>query len=209
MTVRDEALQVLTGLQNDSTYVELPRQDMARSAIGDGDIPSSLDDLIHTVTRTYDLSVTAAGDLKIPVIGGVGGGFNRRVVLLERSSFAPVEHDKVTYRYGYALRLAITVNKLSAQMQLSLPFLAASAEVGQIEGRWMLQVVGLAGDKIDRAILPPKELSVETFVLATQSLEKLISAVRHSSTSFSAAVLGVEWPTEVLKKDYRIAVGRA
>ncbi len=172
-------------------------------------IPTSLSELNRQLSRTYDLSVTAAGRLGLPIIGSVSGGFERRVIVLERTAFREVPHGQAKYQYGYAIRLAITANRVTADMKLSLPFLAASAETGRIEGKWTLQVVGLAGPKIDAAILPPTDLNVETFVLAKQSLVKLINAVNDKSTTFSAARVGILKDSDLVEKELRIAVARA
>jgi hypothetical protein len=172
-------------------------------------IPTSLAELNQQVSRTYDLSVTAAGQLSIPVVGSVSGGFDRRVVVLERKAYKEITENQIKYQYGYAIRLAITVNKITGGIKLTLPFLAASAEVGTIEGKWILQVAGLAGPKIDAAILPPTELRVETFVLAKQSLTKVINAINHATTTFSAVQVGVVKPPDVVEREYRISIGRA
>lgn len=172
-------------------------------------IPTNLSELNQGLSRTYDLSVTAAGSLSIPVIGSVSGGFDRRVIVLERTAYKLVPQGNIEYQYGYAVRLAITVNKVAADMKLTLPFMAASAEIGRVEGKWILQVAGLAGAKVDAAILPPTELSVETFVLAKQSLTALINAVHDSETTFTATKVGVKKPADVVEREYRIAVGRA
>jgi len=172
-------------------------------------IPTSLSQLIHGITRVYDLTVTGAVSLNIPVIGGVSGEFDRRVIVLERTAYKIITHDDIEYWYGYAIRLIITVNKITADMKLTLPFMAASAELGRVEGKWTLHVAGLAGAAIDAAIMPPKALSVETFVLASQSLEALIKAVRVTGTTFTAVKVGVKKPADVVEREYRIAVGRS
>lgn len=174
----------------------------------DGEIPQNLDDLPIQVSRTYDLSVTAAGQLNIPVIGSVSGGFNRRVIVLERTAYKEIDRDTTKYQYGYAIRLAITVNRLTAEAKMTLPFLTASAELGQIEAKWILQVSGLAGSKIDGAVLPPKELNLETFVLANQSLDSLIKAVRDPTTVFKAQVVAVIKPADVIEREYLTSVGK-
>jgi len=160
------------------------------------DLPAKLDDCNQQLSRTYDLSVSAAGQVSIPVIGSVSGGVNRRVVVLERTAFKEIPQDGRRYQYGYAIRLAVTVSKLSAEMKLTLPFLAASAEVGQIEAQWQLQVIGLAGTKINAVSIPPTELNVETFVLAKQSLTALIGAVDDPTTKFSPELIAVIQPFE-------------
>jgi len=144
-----------------------------------------LSDLQEQLNRSYDLTVSAALDLQIPVAGSGSGGFNRRVIVLERAAFNKVEpnDEKDSEKhYGYAIRLCVTVNRWQANSKVSLPFLAASAQLGTIDAQWSLQVIGLKGKAIDHAILPPTELSVETFFLAKQSLEKLVQAINDSST---------------------------
>ncbi|MBI2848116.1 MAG: hypothetical protein HYX83_02975 [Chloroflexi bacterium] len=153
-------------------------------------LPVTIDDLPFSHNQTYDLSITAASMLSLPVVGSISGGLNRRVFVLERAAWQEVPEEGVTSFYGYAIRLSITVNKLTADMKLTLPYLAASAEIGHIEAKWMLQVIGLSGPQIDKVSIAPKELSVETFVLATQSLEALITAVRDSSTKFKPQKIG-------------------
>jgi hypothetical protein len=173
-------------------------------------IPQNLDELTTIVTRTYDLSVTAAGELNIPVVGTVSGGVSRRVVVLERTAYKEITDPAGTRRqYGYALRLALTVGKITAEAKMTLPFLAASAELGQVEAKWTLQVMGLSGPKIDAAMLPPKELNLETFVLANQSLQSLINAVRDPQTRFTAALVALFKPVEAVEREYRASAGRA
>lgn len=172
------------------------------------EIPQTIDELTTQISRTYDLSVTAAGQLNIPVVGSVSGGVNRRVVVLERTAFKEIIEQGIKNQFGYAIRLALTVNKVTAEAKLNLPFLAASAELGQIEAKWTLQVVGLAGPKIDSALLPPKELNLETFVLANQSLDSLIKAVRDPSTIFKAQLIAVEKPADILEREILTAIGK-
>lgn len=153
-------------------------------------VPKTLKDLESAITQSYDLTITRAGELNIPVVGSAGGSMNRRVVVLERIAYKELAGASGSqYRFGYAIRLCVTVNKWDATMKASLPFLAASAQMGQIEASWILQVLGVAGTKISEATAPPAELNVETFVIAKQSLEKLIAAVNDPSTTFAAQTL--------------------
>lgn len=172
-------------------------------------LPKTIDELPIQLTRTYELSVSAAAAADIPVVGGVSGGYNRRVVVLERTGYKPFPDGDVTYNYGYAIRLAITISKRTATGKITLPYLAASAEVGEIEAKWILQVVGLAGSKIDEVSLPPTELNVETFVLAKQSLEKLIGAVRDESTVFTALLVSKERDEGTVEDAYARAAAMA
>jgi hypothetical protein len=171
-------------------------------------LPGSLDDLPVAVTRAYDLTITTAVDLKIPVIGSVSGGYSRRVVVMERAAYKEIEEENERRQYGYAIRLCVTVNNWSAGTKVSLPFLAASAELGRIEGQWLLQVIGLSGQKIDAAILPPSKLDVKTFVIAQQSLEKVIKAVRDRGTIFQASLIAVIEPLDEASRKLRCSAGR-
>ena len=174
------------------------------------EVPKTLDELNAAVTRSYDLSVTRAGELNIPVLGSVGGGYNRRVVVLERAAYKTVTgHSGAEYHLGYAIRLCLTVNKWEANMKVSLPFLAASAQMGQVEAGWMLQVLGLTGTKLAQVAAPPSELNVETFVTAKQSLVALIEAVNDSTTTFTAYQIAKLESAENRDEDLRRGVAKA
>ena len=177
--------------------------------ITDRPIPTTLEELNQTSSSTYDLSISEAYSLSIPVIGSVSGGQGRRVVILERKTWRDVITPDSTIQYGYSIRLAITTSKLDAGMKLGLAYLAASAQVGLIEGKWTLSTVGLSGVQIDKATVPPKELGVETFFLAQQSLEKLIEAVRDPTTKFVAEKVGEIKNIDQQRADYRKAIARA
>ncbi|HWA84305.1 MAG TPA: hypothetical protein VG820_12755 [Fimbriimonadaceae bacterium] len=169
--------------------------------------PTGIHDLPFQESTVYDLSVTSANQANIPVIGSVSGGVNRRVVVLERRAYAKqTVQDGIEYQ-GYAIRLVVTVNKLDASIKISLPFLAASAEVGAIEGKWMLQVVGLSGPKMDQAAIPPSELNVETFVLAKQSLTNLIAGIEDATTQFLPQRIFIEKTDEQKQRDLMVAIG--
>jgi hypothetical protein len=172
-------------------------------------IPQTLDELTNIEVQSYDLSVTAAASLNIPVIGSVGGGLNRRVVVLEHLAYKELIEGDVRLRYGYTVRFCVTVSRWDANFKLSLPFLAASAEVGSVSAQWRLQILGLAGPKIDAALLPPTELNVEKFVLAKQSQEKVIAAIRDPTTIFKAQLLLKIEPEQQRLRQYRIAVAQA
>lgn len=180
-----------------------------KRAARDG-VPTRLDELNNQVARSYDLSVQGAIEIGIPVAGSVSGGASRRVIVLERAAYREVANpDGTKTQWGYAFRYCVLVNKFDASMKLTLPFLAASAQVGSIEAQWWMHSAGLSGPKIDVAIGVPSELNVETFVLAKQALEKLLAAVRDPSTQFNAAPLATQTSEEKRLNDYRTAIGRA
>jgi hypothetical protein len=173
-----------------------------------------LGDLSEAVSHSYELTVSAAADLQIPVVGSASGGMNRKIIVLERAAFKkepPANATDTEKHYGYAIRLCITVSRWQANTKISLPFLAASAQLGNIEAQWILQVIGLTGTPIDEAILPPTELNVDTFVIAKQSLEKLIAAINDPKTTFQAKLIAEIRPInyEEQKLQQAIAVAYA
>lgn len=152
--------------------------------------PPQPDELGELLVSTYDLSVEAAGKLNIPIVGSVNGGTARRVVVYEWTRFTEYEdEDGGIDRWGFAIRFCVTVNKITAETSLKLPFLAAEAQLGRIEASWTMQVRGLQGPKIDSSILPPKSLDVETFVLARQSLKDVVSALSDTKTKITPLYL--------------------
>ena len=205
-----ELLEQDVVIANTDIFVPFGEDSRTLAELDPDEIPTSLDELSNIETRAYDLSLTRAGELNIPAIGSVAGGYQRRVVVLERVAYKELQDQQgVKYQYGYAIRLCITINKWNATSRISVPFLAASAELGQIQAKWVMQVRGLAGDKIDKAILPPTELSVENFVLAKQSLSELIGAVRDPSTVFTAALIATVHPIDSIEREYRIAAAKS
>ena len=112
------------------------------------------------------------------------------MVVLEWTQYKSLyDQDQTEYRYGYVIRFCLTVSKWDAQAQVRLPFLAAQAEIGNIQASWLMQIRGLQGQKIREVILPPRELDVSTFALAAQSLEQAIEAVNDPTTTFSPGTL--------------------
>ncbi|HLO97700.1 MAG TPA: hypothetical protein VK171_03805 [Fimbriimonas sp.] len=182
----DKIVQELTSREVTEFIPSSPSNLSTLAMATDDEIPTSLDQLTISQSHVYELTYSAATQANIPVGGSVSGGASRRVIVMERYAAKALSRPDGEALLGYAVRLAISVSKRDASMKLSLPFLAASAEVGLIEAQWSLNVLGLIGQPIDAAILPPKELSVDTFVLAQQSLGNLITAVHNPQTRFTA-----------------------
>ena len=177
--------------------------------VGEVSLPATLAELDEQVTRAYDLTVTAAADAQIPLAGLGSGGLNRRIIVLERAAFRRHLTATSEQQFGYAIRLCVAVNKWEASTKISLPFLAASAQLGSVEAQWTLQVIGLSGKPIDTALVAPTELNVDTFVIAKQSLEKLVDAVHHRDTTFRARLIGQVHPPDVQMVELRTALARA
>jgi hypothetical protein len=155
-----------------------------------GEIPQTPLELGELIVHAYDLTVRRALEVNIPVAGSVSGGYDRRVVVWEWMRYKVLVGDgEVECHFGYVIRFCVTVNKWEVQAKLSLPFLSAQAQLGNIEASWMMQIRGLVGPVMDSVVLPPRELNVETFVVARQSLEAVIKAINDPTTRFIPAVL--------------------
>lgn len=154
------------------------------------EIPQTPDKLGELISLTYDITVRRAGELDIPVVGMVSGGFNRRVVVYEWTRYKTLcGTGGIECRFGYVIRFCLTVSKWDAHAKTSLPFLSAQAELGNIQASWLMQVRGLVGPRIDEVVLPPQELKVETFIIARQSLIAVIKAINDPTTKFVPGIL--------------------
>jgi hypothetical protein len=153
-------------------------------------IPKTRSELGELLSFTWDLTVRRALELNIPVAGSVSGGYDRRVVVWEWTQYKTLlGNGDAECRYGYVIRFCVTVSKWDVQAKVSLPFLSAQAELGNIQASWMMQVRGVTGPKLNSYILPPQELKVETFVIARQSMEAVIKAVDDPTTQFIPGIL--------------------
>ncbi|HEY7613028.1 MAG TPA: hypothetical protein VH764_08530 [Gemmatimonadales bacterium] len=155
-----------------------------------GEIPKTPSELGELLVHAYDLTARRALELNIPVAGSVSGGYDRRVVVWEWMRYKVLTGDAGREcHYGYVIRFCVTINKWEGQGRLSLPFLSAQAQLGSIEASWMMQIRGLVGPALDKQVLPPRELNVETFVIARQSLEAVIKAIDDPTTKFVPGTL--------------------
>lgn len=184
--------------------------DLEVKGIDPKDIPQTPAELGELISYTYDLTVRRAGELNIPVVGSISGGFDRRVIVFEWTRYKTLSDEKnIQYRYGYVIRFCLTISKWDVKGKLSLPFLSAQAELGNIEASWLMQVRGLNGPKIDSVVLPPQDLKVETFVIAKQSLEAVIQAINDPSTKFVPGMLLSKIDPTTDEAQYRLSAIRA
>lgn len=174
------------------------------------EIPQTMEELGELLSFTYDMTVTQALQLNIPVVGSVSGGNNRRVVIFEWTRYKSLfGTNGIECRYGYVIRFCLTISKWEAEGKLNLPFLTAQAELGNIQASWMMQVRGLTGSKLDAVILPPQDLKVETFIIAKQSLEAAIKAVADPTTRFVPGILVGKVDPNSKESLYKISAVRA
>lgn len=173
-------------------------------------VPKTLDDLKVIEVLTYDLSVSEAASLNIPIIGEVSGGFARRVVTQEYRHYAEVPGlNGETILYGYAIRICVTSSTTNIKAKTSLAFLAAEAQLQTTEARFAFQVVGLAGQKVEDNVLPPQEFNVENYFKALESVRALLVVRRDTTTRFTPHILATRFPGDINERVLLTSTARA
>src|SRR5262249_21964462 len=138
-----------------------------RAARGTDIVVPKLEQLNEMQSYAYTLTSDMAAKLSILTSASISASRAKSVHVLEWAKFVDLERDDGSVlRWGCAARLCITVSKTQGQGSMSLPFLAAEAQLGQIEASWMLNIRGARGSKIEQKLLPPQNLDVKTYVLA-------------------------------------------
>lgn len=172
-----------------------------------GASPSSLP---YQLTRANVLSVSGAIEANIPVIGGGSLSALNQVIVLERVGYDEIATGNGGIeQVGFAIRLCVTVKKLDANIKLTLPFVAASAQLGSTEAACVLQIVGLGGPKIAGVKIVPTELNVESFVVAKQNLDALVDALIDPTTTLDAKVIARQGPPTTVEARYAPTVYQA
>jgi hypothetical protein len=183
------ALTLAAAVAGDTNEFDPIGFDIDPSDVDQTKIPQTLEDLIEVNTFSYELSATRAAKLSIPVAGNIGGGTERRVIIKERVGSKTVRGNSgKQYKFGYAIRFCVTVNKWDAKFQATIPAISAQAELGNIQASWMMNVRGITGEKIDSILPSPKDLKVETYIEAMRAIDDLIKAVRDPTTRFRPGV---------------------
>jgi hypothetical protein len=172
-------------------------------------IPTSIDQLGDAKSDCYSLSLNSAMELGIPIIGSMSGSYERKVVILEAAAHKPIKIKGTKYKYGWAVRINVTVKNIKGEVKAALPWLAASAELGLMEAQWGIYVTGLTGNKVRSAMVNPRELNVQSYVEATQSMAEIVAAVNHRSTKFIPALIGIEKSKQVLATEYLLGAAHA
>jgi hypothetical protein len=157
----------------------------------DDQYPKNIKDLTSENIFTSILSVDAAAELKIP-FGDASGKFSRRIFIMEYLKYVDMEKEGGKVRYGVGIRAVSNFKLLSGKAKTSsLPFIAASAELGFIEATLSFDVLGLQSQKITDAIPSPSRLDVETYTLIGKAFDKIKKLVWDNDTIVSPRILSV------------------
>jgi len=158
--------------------------------------PTGLRDLPNTDTFTSVMSVDLAAAVGIPLYGSVDAKFSRRIYIQEFLRFVDDESSTPKKRYAVGVRWVVNVKILNASVKISsLPFISASAQVGDVEASARFQIIGLNSAKINQAIPVPADLNVETYVVMQDAFKKIKDLVDDAGTIVTPQVVAI-W-TEV------------
>src|SRR5262249_23659056 len=87
------------------------------------------DQLSEWEDENYVLTVDAAADLGFAV-GSISGRYQQEVLIHGSSRWADVQDGSTTYRFGVALRAVVIVSAANLDGALTLPVVAAKAQLG-------------------------------------------------------------------------------
>ncbi|MEM9292258.1 MAG: hypothetical protein AAGD01_11305 [Acidobacteriota bacterium] len=154
---------------------EIPIRDLIPEAPSDAPIKYSLE---HWSLQAHAYRSEQAGN--IGILGRLFSGSAQQVsggVIHEAKRFSILETEKKRrVEFGVAVRLAVASKSVSAETQLTLPNLAAEAQLNSSETRVGITVVGYAGP-LGNLLPAPSNLDVETYVSyigAFQNIQALI-----------------------------------
>ena len=153
--------------------------------------PQDIRDLTSENIFTSLLSIDAAAELKIP-FGEASGKFSRRIFIMEYLKYVDIEEAGEQVRYGVGVRAVSNFKLRIGKAKISsLPFIAASAELGFVEATLRFDVLGLQSPKITNIIPTPSRLGVETYTLIGKAFTEIKKLVWDSETIVSPRILSV------------------
>ena len=159
---------------------------MAVRLFGGGQQESAPNHLLYAdfLQNVYQLDSHAAAEMGF-ALGDISGSVDSQVLIIESVRSAEiVEGSKIT-RWGYGYRLLVEVSGAEGAGSLSLPAIAASAELKEMQARIQLQVLGWAGDDKEmwKVIPNPRPLGVDSYqqyIEAAQNVQRLFSRAQTS-----------------------------
>jgi hypothetical protein len=119
--------------------------------------------------RQYLLSWSLAGKLGFAV-GGVKGDFQSRFLVAEWSRSKTVESGKSRARFGVAARLVVHIRSVSAEANLTLPIVAAEAQLNNAETHANMTVEGYVAADTGSLFPAFSAFDVESYVKLMESM---------------------------------------
>jgi hypothetical protein len=121
----------------------------------------------------YTLSWNLAAKLGF-AFGSVGGGYQSRVLVAEFSRSKTIETDGSDHtpraRFGVAARLVVHVRQVRADLQLTLPVIAAESQINNLEARANMTIEGYIAPDAGKIFPPFGSFDVESYVKMLEAL---------------------------------------
>jgi hypothetical protein len=103
-------------------------------------------------------------------IGGVEGDFQSRVLVAEWSRSKTVKQAALEVRFGVTARLVVNVRSIDAEANLSLPFVAAEAQMNRAEAHANMTIEGYVGRKAGSLFPAFSTFDVESYVKLMEAM---------------------------------------
>lgn len=134
------------------------------------------------------LSYSAAVKMSLPVFT-VDSKFQSRVLVRDVRRFARREVNGVLGEYGVAIRLVITVFALNLESTLTLPVVAAQAELNMVSAHAKMTVLGFRDSKVGDLLPSFEKLDIEGLQEYTQSVDKIRSYISRNGEAVFPTLL--------------------
>lgn len=206
--VTEEELQI----EEVKPLIDLSKSEDLISRVHSMTPPKTLQELDTADSFTSVLSVDAAAALKIP-FGTMEGKFSRKIFVQDYLHYTDLQDQGQKIRWGVGIRWIVNIKQLDGKAEISsLPYVAASAQLGYVQAEARFQVLGLNSPEIVKKTPAPLPLNTETFSEMNGALKDIKSLIWDSNTLVKPkilAVLGQERPHTDSQYDEALAVSWA
>lgn len=168
------------------------------------------DDLVLSDWSSVDsqMSVTAAVKIGLPP-AAVDMGLQSRVVLREIRRSGEVDVAGVRELWGVAIRLSVVVQGVKIDSRLTLPIIAAHAQLGTLSAQATITVAGFDDDRI-LALLPNfAEMNTETYSAYTSATDAIKRHIAKHPENLTPKRLGIVLSPRNVDEDLRTAAVQA
>lgn len=173
-----------------------------------------VDELNRFVWRDYWKEAESSGSLEVGVFKGSGSG--KRVVIV-RDFYRGKEvqgADQSVTTWGVAVRLTVGVSQYSGSATLSLPVVAAEAQLRRAEATCQLDVVGYTGQspKFHEIVKnhPVGDFTVESYARLMQAANDIAAIIMEDEGHVQPVILAyTPPPNPKISAEVRTAVGIA
>ena len=125
--------------------------------------PPGVGDLASWSQENYQLSVSAAAHLGFP-IAALSGDIKQDLLIFGTSRWTDVDSgDGHVYRFGISLRVLVQVQSVQAELDLTLPTIAASVQLGRAQASAQLIVRGYNSATLGKLLPPWQSFNVDSY----------------------------------------------